>query len=139
MRSCGRVGQAFWNRPKPKLLLQKNGCMIKWIERKAATWIGGKYIFRNYISFTQPYNSWICRKKKDFEFRKFLLLRIHENLVCEWGKKVSVFEMLSFCFAKSDLRVLNDILRKTRSKSKCYRGKKLETRLCLKRRYCEVN
>ena len=62
--ACGRVGQAFCNRPKPKLLLQDNGCMIKWIERKAATSIVGKDLFWKYISFTQPYNSWICREKK---------------------------------------------------------------------------
>ena len=51
--ACGRVGQAFCNRPKPKLLLQDNGCMIKWIERKAAASIVGKDIFRNiYDSLT---------------------------------------------------------------------------------------
>ena len=60
-------------------------------------------------------------KTNDFELlRKFLLLRGDEKLVDECGKKVIffIFQMLNFCFAKSDLRVLNDILRKNWSKSK---------------------
>ena len=50
----GRVGEAFCNRPKPKLLLQKNEWMIQWIGWTAATSIVGKHIFRKYIQFTQP-------------------------------------------------------------------------------------
>ena len=42
------------------------------------------------------------------------------------GKKVSLFSMLSFCFAKSDLRVWEDIWRKNWSKSERYRGKDLK-------------
>ena len=42
----GRVGVAFCNRPKPKMLLLKNEFMIKWIEWKAGIVIVEKYIFR---------------------------------------------------------------------------------------------
>ena len=60
----GRVGKAFCNCPKPKLLLQKNECMIQWIEWKVSTSIVGKHFFRKYISFTPLWNSWIYREKK---------------------------------------------------------------------------
>ena len=41
-------------------------------------------------------------------------------------KKLILFSMLSFCFAKSDLRVWEDIWRKNWSKSERYRGKDLK-------------
>ena len=62
----GRVGEAFCNRAKPKLLLQKNKWMIQWIGWNAPTFIVGNDIFGKYIQFTQPSNSWICREKKRF-------------------------------------------------------------------------
>ena len=52
----GRVGEAFCNRAKPKLLLQKNEWTIQWIGLKAATSIVGEHIFRKYIPFTQRRN-----------------------------------------------------------------------------------
>ena len=61
-------------------------------------WIETRYFnrwrtyFRKFIPFTQTWNSWICRgKKNDFELlRKFFLFKSIENLVDERGKKVSI-------------------------------------------------
>ena len=65
----GRVGEAFCNRAKPKLFLQKNEWTIQWIGLKAATSIVGEHIFRKYIPFTQRRNLKIlgyAEKKKRF-------------------------------------------------------------------------
>ena len=43
----GRVGEAFCNYPKPKLLLQNNECMIHCVGRKAVACIVDKHIFGN--------------------------------------------------------------------------------------------
>ena len=74
---CGRVGQAFCNRSKSKLLLQKNERMIQWIVGKVVTCVVAKHIFRKYIFYSLNLKilgyAAIHRKKKDFElFWKFL-------------------------------------------------------------------
>ena len=54
-----------------------------------------------------------------------------------WGKKVSLFSKLNFCFAKSDLRVWEDIWEKNGRKGERYRGKDFETCLCSKQWYSQ--
>ena len=76
---------------KTKAASSDNECMIHFVVWKAVGCIVDKHIFRKF-AFTQPYNSWISRGKKDFElFRKFLLWRSDENVVSECGKKSKTF------------------------------------------------
>ena len=92
----GRVGEAFCNRPKPKLLLQKNEWMIQWIGWTAATSIVGKHNFGKCIQFHSTLNFLDMQKKKGFWVAEKILAfkKTWKHCGRLWEKKLSLFNCL---------------------------------------------
>ena len=125
----GRVGPAFCNRPKPKLLLLKDKFIIKCIQWKTGIVLVGKYIFPKYIVFKcastlkieEPLE--IQSKRRIWSVLENSFISINRKASGECGKKVRLFSRLNFCFAKSDLRVWEDIFEKSGRKMNHIVGK----------------
>ena len=133
----GRLGLAFCNCPKPKLFLQTNKLIIKRIEWKARAWIVGKYVFRKYNSFKCVFDLKIeesldiQRNKRIWSVLEFSDFSIDRKAVmANVGKKVTHFLVLNFYFAKSYLRVWDDIWEKSGRKIADIAKKNLE-RICV--------